>query len=50
MHHLEFRIDGFISQAQTLQILEFYVKLSLILNQFLRIQHHVQLGNRRLVT
>jgi hypothetical protein len=28
MHDLQFRIDRFIFQVQTLKILEFYVKLS----------------------
>jgi hypothetical protein len=28
MHHLQFKIDRYIFQAQTLQILEVYVKLS----------------------
>jgi len=30
MHHLQFKIDKSIFQAQTLQILEFNVKLSFI--------------------
>jgi hypothetical protein len=30
MHHVQFKIDRYIFQIQTLQILEFYVKLSFI--------------------
>jgi hypothetical protein len=34
MHHLQFRIDKYIFQVETLQILEFYVKLSFIQTNF----------------
>jgi hypothetical protein len=34
MHHLQFIIDRYMFQAQTLQILKFYVKLSLIQTNF----------------
>jgi hypothetical protein len=34
MHHLQFKIDRYIFQAQTFQILEFYVKLSFIQTNF----------------
>jgi len=30
MHHLQFKINRYILQIQTLQILEFYVELSFI--------------------
>jgi hypothetical protein len=30
MHHVQFKIDRYIFQIQTLQILEFYIKLSFI--------------------
>jgi hypothetical protein len=30
MHHLQFKINKYILQIQTLQILEFYVELSFI--------------------
>jgi hypothetical protein len=34
MHHLWFKIDKYIFQAETFQILEFYVKSSLIQPNF----------------